>query len=200
MNYSRLIIILAFTLSCCSTNEYSLRSDPILANYFSKSDIRDLQQILNFFENEICTDTSTSIKNCYDNFFDHLRSLEDLSDFKGLISNKKQVELLNSLNPGLFNAIWYYRTDYVPRLGDSLKSIHFKWPGKYFSFLDTLARNDEAIANYVETLTLVGDISPYFTSYAMMNSPEFQLKYERTRLIIAINFLTLNEELRLNSQ
>ena len=127
--------------------------------------------------------------------------MDDIRDLAGAISYEEQIKVFNSLNPELFDEIWYYRTDYVPSLGDSLKSIHYKQPGNYLDFLKSVGENDQAISKYFENFTLTSDVSPYLLGYTMLDSLlEFNLRYERTRLIIAINYLTLNEALYLNVQ
>ena len=200
MKHITIVAIFFIAFGCSSINEFPLESDPIVVKYFSESEVDDLSEILNFFENEICSDVSTDVNTCYDKFFKYLQGLDEISDFAGTISFIEQVQVFNNIAPDLFNEIWFFRKDFVPSLGDSLKSIHYKYPGKYFEFLHEVGDGDEAIEKYFEAFTLAADISPYLLGYAMMDSLEFNLDYERTRLIIAINYLTLNEAIRLKAQ
>ncbi|MBZ0243616.1 MAG: hypothetical protein K8F24_10410, partial [Bacteroidales bacterium] len=97
----------------------------------------------------------------------------------------------------LFNEIWYYRKDFNPILKDTVESIHYKWKGKYFDFIYAVSENDKSIEEYFEDFTAVGDISPSALAYSMMDYQKYDLNFERIRLIIAINYLTFNEQLRL---
>jgi hypothetical protein len=175
-----------------------LDNDPFLVQNFSASELTDLSSILDFFENEICDSfTPNDISDCYDQLWsdpNHVGSLDELGIH---ISFNDQEKLFSELTPDLFNEIWFYRKDYVPSMEDTVISIHYKWPGKYFDFLNSVAENDSSIAEYVKVMTSVGDIAPSILFHTMIHSKKYDYSLERIRLIIAITCLTFNEQVRL---
>ena len=193
-----LFTLLIFTIGCICEHSVSLSNDPIVNKYFNEEEIEGLVQILNFFEDEIAISSATdNVIDSYELFFENIKPEMKLEEFDSIISFGDQKKFLTDLNPILFNEIWFYKKDYNPILKDTVESIHYKWKGKYFDFLYAVSEKDKAIEEYFEDFTAAGYISPSILAYSMMDYKKYDLKLERIRLIIAINYLTFNEQLRL---
>jgi len=193
-----LFTLLIFTIGCIREHSVLLSNDPIVNKYFNKEEIEGLVKILNFFEDEIANQSATdNIIDSYELFFENIKPEMKLEEFDSIISFGVQKKFLSDLNPILFNEIWFYKKDYNPIIKDTVESIHYKWKGKYFDFLYAVSEKDKAIEEYFKDFTAVGDVSPSILAYSMMDYKKYDLKLERIRLIIAINYLTFNEQLRL---
>jgi WD40 repeat protein len=198
MNKIILTALIFLTFGCKNEHTVSLENDPIINEYFNINETQDLSKILLFFENQISTSKdSKNIIDSYELFFKNLKPEMKPEEINLNISFNDQENFFASIDPDLFNEIWYYRTDYNPIEKDSVTSIHYKWKGKYFDFLFAVSEKDKAIEKYFEDFTAVGDISPSVLAYSMMDFQQYDLNFERIRLIIAINYLTFNEQLRL---
>ena len=194
---STLLLIIG---SCTSNNKLTLDNDPIVIQHFTNSEIADLIKILDFFENEICDSlTTTNIIDCYETLWSDSQQVGSLDELGFQISYISQKRLFSELSPDLFAEIWYYRDDHVPKNQDTVLSIHYKWPGKYFDFLNSVAKSDSTITEYVKAMTLVGDISPSILFHTMIYSKKYDYSIERIRLIIAITCLTFNEQIQLGN-
>ena len=192
--------LLLIIVSCTSNKELTLDNDPVVVQHFTDSELADLIKILDFFENEICDSlTSTNIDDCYETLWSGSQQVDSLDELGIQISYEGQERLFSELSPDLFTEIWFYRDDYVPKNQDTVLSIHYKWPGKYFDFLNSVAETDSTITEHVKAMTLVSDISPSILFHTMIHSKKYDYSIERIRLIIAITCLTFNEQIRLGS-
>ena len=62
-------ILIAFFLTNCTFESNSdLSSDILIKKTFNKSEIKDLQKILDFFNNEICNSDYKKLNQCYENY------------------------------------------------------------------------------------------------------------------------------------
>jgi hypothetical protein len=195
-----LTILIFITFGCNHDQSISLSSDPIVNEYFNSEEVKNLSKILKFFETQI-TDSleNNSIKNSYARFFENLEPAMKQDEININISFEYQNRLFEEIDSSLFKEIWYYRKDFHPILKDTIRSIHYNWKGKYFNFLHAVSEKDTSFESYFEDFTL-GDISPSLLAYSMMNNNTYNLDLDRTRLIVAINFLTFNEQLRLEEK
>ena len=193
-----LFALLIFTIGCIREHSVLLSNDPIANKYFNKEEIEGLVQILNFFEDEIANQSATdNVIDSYELFFENIKPEMKIEEFDSIISFGVQKKFFSVLNPILFNEIWFYKKDYNPIIKDTVESIYYKWGGKYFDFLYAVSEKDKAIEEYFKDFTAAGDVSPSILAYSMMDYKIYDLKLERIRLIIAINYLTFNEQLRL---
>ena len=198
MKNTFIIILLILTQSCSTENSVLLSNDPIIKEHFNKKEIQELNKILEFFENEVTfTSSSHNINDIYELFFLNLQ----LDENKPIISFDKQKTFFENLNPKLLNEMWYCELEYVPYLNDTTELIRYPWKGKYFEFLLAASEKDKGIKNYFDDYTSVESMSPTVLAYSMKyyneNNVSYDLTIERNRLIIAVNYLIYNEQLRL---
>ena len=195
------LIFISLTIlffGCNNEQTISLNNDPIINDCFNNNEIQDLTEILRFFENQIAIPTdSKSIIDSYESFFENLKPETELENIDINISFEDQEKFFSGLDPYLFNEIWYYDKVFNPRKKDTVESIHYNRNGKYLEFLIAVSQKDKSIEEYFEDFTSGGDISPEVLAYSMLDFKKYDLNSERIRLIIAINYLTYNELLRL---
>ena len=193
-----ILFLLILIQGCSNEKSVLLSNDPIVNEYFNEKEIQELNEILVFFENEMTfTTSSDSINDMYEMFFTNLQ----LEENKPIISFEKQKNFIADLNPKLLNELWYLELEYVPYLNDTVQLIRFPWKGKYFEFLLAASEKDKGIEKYFDDFTAMRAMSPTVLAYSMKyykeNNLTYDLNIERNRLIIAINYLIYNEQLRL---
>ena len=192
-------LVLLFLLGCSSESQDSLEFNDTVKSIFSTPEIEDLNKILTFFESEIFEKAETdcsSISTCYQPFFDKMKSNEEAGEFNIEISFEKQQKLYQSIDSSTFNQIWSFSWGTV-RNGDSrdtLKMMLWNNEGKYFEFLEKFAKEEVVVQNYYETYTKAGTISPSMVAGLIMYHDKYDIKDIRFRLLIAIHYLTLNDE------
>jgi len=197
MKNTTILLLLILIQGCSKENTVSLSIDPIVNEHFNKKEIQELDGLLEFFENEMTSSTSSGdIYEKYELFFGNLQ----LEDNKPIISFNKQEKLIAELDPKLLNEIWYYELEYVPYLNDTVKLIRYPMKGKYFEFLFAASEKNEGIEKYFDNYS-VGCLRPSLLAnsmkYNITNKLNYGLNMERNRLIIAINYLIYNDYLRL---
>ena len=193
------LFVLIILLGCGSEDSGSLNNDAIAIKYFNKEEIHELSELLNFFENQVGIETSTNnIYNSYESFLEILNPKE----IEILISFERQESFLADINPKLLNELWYYEQEFVPYLNDTVQIVRYPKKGKYFEFLFAASEKDKGIEKYFEDYIAAGSMSPTLLAYTMKyhkeNGVNYNLNLERNRLIIAINYLIYNEQLRLD--
>ncbi len=194
-------IILIILFSCNQDHSNKLKQDPLINNYFNKNEIKELTEIIHFFETESgIKSAEKNITESYKSFLEKIKPDTKPEDIEINISFDNQVKFFNQIDTELFNELWNYQTHFDPFIQDSTKSIHFNYQGKYFKFLDSLYHQDSLIRNYYEVFLHFGEPSPSLLAYSMMDFNKYELNLDRIRLIIAINFLYVNEYFRLSKK
>lgn len=188
--------ILVLLLNLCLLT-FGQKEKTDLSDFFSKSEIEDLNRIADFFQMELCGNKDrTKFGLCI------AESKEDLVDWRKnylekKISWRKQKKLYSRISDSTFNKIWSlcktWRT-IEPKY--EYKSICFGQNKKFIGFIKSLAESNPSLKGYADKLETVGR----FTStdeilYNLHNFPdETDLDNRGIQILLAIHFLTENDQ------
>lgn len=191
---------------CCglSVHGQELYSSSPINSIFTKVEIEDLEDILTFFSDQICTveqlDTNY-IKNCY---FSYCERLKVESTETGIIDLKipfdKQRILYKTIDDSTFYQIWSFGTYLTQNTSEPLVGIQLNPHGKYAAFLKSLGQEYQNVNEYYNDLVATGDIAPSMTAELLINYNDFNLPDQRIKLLMAIHYLTLNDQLERNER
>jgi hypothetical protein len=184
------VMILQLNFSCKSEH-----STTELKNNFTTEQISDLNKTIDFFKSQICENNNSDFKTCFSEMLPKLlengwQPILEKVDFE------KQKELYNSISETTFNEIWEFGKTTYPETGLELKSVGSKYNGKYQKYLTELGKDNAEIKEYAERLIAAGD----FESMGLLqqriykNPSEFDLDNPNVQLLIAIHYLTQNDQ------
>ncbi|SDG65095.1 hypothetical protein [Psychroflexus sediminis] len=200
MNRFLFFLMLFLSVNCFSQNNDIISL--LTKNDFSKSEAKELQKLINYFESEGGIKES-DLKNSYVNFI-YVTSLYPDSLATQIFEKTKFRKRFNDIPNSLKSDLWqlYEGTAYM-----SHDRVEFKEPIKYQSygiringrFINLLKTiSDKRVQKYVERITETGDLPTSFIyrniilDYREINNIDFESDY--WRLINTIQFLTqLNE-------
>ncbi len=122
---------LLLIISLCTSlyQENPLSSDDLLRKYFNADELNNLNEVrlsFNNFISEQCQDEGADYQDCYQAFFQDLRTdIKQRKEYKINISRKKQKEVLGSISSDLFHKIWKNtQGKYHNNSADSLLEYH----------------------------------------------------------------------------
>jgi hypothetical protein len=98
-----------FLASCKDNTEKKLNDYSSVTDYFTKEEIKDLEKLLDFFNEQICASSGIDKKDiikCYDNYNEGMMIMASEGYFDMKISFDKQQEIYNQISDGLFHHIW----------------------------------------------------------------------------------------------
>lgn len=189
-------VILVILLNSCLLT-FAQKEQTDLSNFFTKSEIEDLNMITDFFQSELCGNVDkTKFGNCLVN------SIPDLLDWEQnylekKISWRKQKKLYSKISNSTFQKIWNFckvwRT-IEPKY--EYQEICFSHNKTFLEFVKTLEEGSPLIKAYSERLENVGTFP--FWRYFLGNVNEYperiDLEDRGIQILIAIHFLTLNDQ------
>lgn len=195
------VIIVLFCGS--SVNELSsLYSDSLLTKHFNQEEIAQLDSIRTFFNNYVLNtcEGEKTINVCYQQFFGQLlENIEVQTQYHIGVPYAEQEELYEQINEGLFGSIWRHSTPkvYVPSV-DSLvtySTIDLRsQDSRYMEFLKDVSAEEPYFGKYIEPIIDFGHLSPSLTQGMLYNHRDLDFSNERHQLILAIHFLTVNDQ------
>ena len=194
-----LISTLLIALSCTTQKQNDLLNDQTTKKLFTTTEINDLAKIQTFFDKSIGltdSDKQENVEKVYTDFFLQNADIEKVADFKTLINFSDQKELYNQLDENTFNDIWEISWSKKGNSVDSLQHIQLNGHGKYMDLLKTVGKQDTVINNYYNSLEIAGDISPSMFADLVRNYENYNINDSKIRLIIAIHYLTINDQLK----
>ncbi|WP_299680905.1 hypothetical protein [uncultured Tenacibaculum sp.] len=190
--------LLFLVLINCSTKKESnsLYSDTLIQKTFTKNEIKDLQKILDFFNSEICKSAQENINDCYLNYCSKIRTeIKKHGMYKVHIDFQKQYEIYKQINSNTFSEIWLFQQSLPLReRKDTLKYLGFNNNSKYIKFLNEYGKENKAVKDYVNSFNIASDFGPSMISQVIMNYEAFQIEDIKSKLLIAIHYLTLNDQ------
>lgn len=192
--YTLLFLIL---INCSTKKESnSLYSDTLIQKTFTKNEIKDLQKILDFFNSEICKSTQENINNCYLNYCSRIGTeIKKHGIYKTHIDFEKQYKIYKQINSNTFSEIWLFQQSLPLReRKDTLKYLGFNNNSKYIKFLNEYGKENKAVKDYVNNFNISSDFGPSMISQVIMNYEAFQIEDIKSKLLIAIHYLTLNDQ------
>lgn len=196
MTRKLVIFILIITTISCEPNQNDIGNYQEINEIFDRTEIQDLREIIQFFNTAICTSENLSnddVNKCYNQYLKRLN--ENLTTEVGLelqISFEDQKAFLEQLNPNTLNQIWSYEKIWN-KTSDTLEIRDYNL-GKYMEFLKEFGKANDKANKYYENLMSIGVISPSAFADMLINYREYNTEDERIKLLIAIHYLTINEE------
>ncbi len=191
------IIALLILVGCSGTNQEHLESNSTVTGVFNKSEIQDLAKILKFFDEQICATQQVDISklsDCYQSFFERMEEAEKTGSIEIKIPFSEQQNLYRQINDSTFNEIWHFGKSSYRNSPDTLRSISLKYNSKYVNFLKELGTDDKIIKNYYDNFKASGGISPSMVASLLVNYDNYNINDIRVRLVIAIHYLTMNDQ------
>jgi len=184
--------VLFVLMGCKNNSNTSLESFQTITDIFDKSEIEDLNIILNFFNAQICSiENKTNITDCYRNFFKRLEASLEEGYLDLRISFQDQQEMYNQISQNTFNQIWTFNKSWHWGSSDTLKSIDLKSGStKYKAFLESFGKENNTISDYNKWFTMRGGIS----RDVLWDYKRYDIRDPRIQLVVAIHYLTINDE------
>ena len=192
--YLSYFTILLFSSS--TVESQNLDSNKSLNKYFTDTEVLDLNNIILFFEQSICASDNTDISlthQCYISFFKRMEKCIDTGDFDIKISYQNQRELYNQILESTFNQIWSLSQERKFIGNDKVPVITFNYSGNYIKFINTLGKENEIISEYADSYSSAGDITPGMIAMILVNYNRIDITDARMKLVVAIHYLTLND-------
>jgi len=184
-----------------------LNEDKAINAVFSSSEVKQLNTLVELFENQICNQYNSSpnsISECYSRFFKKYQLDSDFPSFETDFDYKEQRKIVDQLSPELFDELWFVTPTplltEMPRDKDtkdkwsmlSLKTLHES--GKYYFFINELAKEQHPqMVDYALAMRKAGDLSPSVVKSGMFNGKNYDFNHPGHRLMIALNCLTFVE-------
>ncbi|MEM6298079.1 MAG: hypothetical protein AAF740_05250, partial [Bacteroidota bacterium] len=196
-----LISLFIFVIGCQS-NPKSLGDYEDVNKTFEADEVQDLEKIVNFFNESICESEnleSTNVLNCYEQYFKRMLKAEETGIVEIQISYEAQEKLMKEINPRSFDQIWTYRKTW--RKGtDTLEVVDINYDGKYIKFLKEFGKENIKAKYYAERFEATGDISPSMFADVLVNYKDYDVRDERVKLLIAIHYLTQNDQFKVREK
>ncbi|WP_117882797.1 hypothetical protein [Aureibaculum luteum] len=190
------ILIAFFLTSCFSESNSTLSTDNLINETFNKSEIKDLQHILDFFNNEICNSNYGNINECYLNYcLEIITQFEKTGTFNSNLNFEKQRKLYSKIDNNTFNEIWVFQKNLpLNERKDTLKNLELNYEGKYRNFLNEYGKENIEIKKYDESYNVSAGLSPSMFAEMAENYELFKITKLKTKLVIAIHYMTLNDQ------
>jgi len=194
-------LISTILISCSTLESKELKLNNTIAETFNESEIKDLQILFDFFNEQICGSkdmNNDSLTECYENYCSQIKKeFKSKYTFDTKIDFNQQLEIYEQLDTSTFKQIWYFgRHRIIRKQKDTLdfKEISLASNKKYSKFLEKYGEENNTIKNYIKRLKAAGDITPTMNSSLIMAYERYNLSDIRTKLMIAIHYLTINDQ------
>jgi len=199
------IIIMSIILLSCNNKSIhnKLANDSTIKKVFTKSEIRDLNKIVEFVDSIVISQSpNVSIDSAYHFFLDSLRiRLTTERYFRAALDQELKYKFIFSLNHELVRNIWNtdsiarhlkYKDTVLLNLTDYPR-LDLKSQGKYMDYIKIIGENDLAFKELYNDVRMCGHLSNslrigYIRRHNMLN---FEIL--ENRFWIAIFILTLEE-------
>ncbi len=179
-------------LNSCKT-QYSTT---VMQNNFSEKQIKDLEKITVFFKESICLSKNPKFKKCFEKLpHEYMEAVG--SPVWSNINFEKQKKLYKQISDSTFNQIWVFcKSINFNNNKKTLKSICSRYNGKYQKYLIDFGKQNEAIKVYANKVVGAGVYPTLYLHYShiLRNKKYFDLNDPNIQLIIAIHYLSLNDE------
>jgi hypothetical protein len=167
---------------------------------FSAEQIADLQRITDFFKTQICNESESDFGSCFEPMLPELIE-NGYEPIFNKIDFNKQLELYKSISQNTFNEVWAFCKTRNYLLNTEYQSLCAKGAdGKYSEYLLEVGKKNKFIKNYAEKLIASGDFEPsgFLESQIYTNKSKFNFKDPNIQLLIAIHFLSINDQQKRN--
>lgn len=191
-----------FIIVSCSnykkTKPKKLEDSKIVNQVFDKREIHDLQKILSFFDGQIMSSfKGKSLLDSYDLFNEKELELKNEGLIFGNISFSDQQKLNSKIKETTFKEIWDLgKILDIDEIGSKQSFLFINPNGKYISYLKKLGLKNKFIEDYSNIVSQNYDIPPSLVYVITDNYNKIDVSDENIRLMIAIHYLTLNDNFR----
>jgi len=147
------IFLFLIILSSCNNEE--IRTTKELDKIFTKSEIKDINKLVVFFEKRISS-TDSKLNQRYKNWIISISNLEDNTWDK--FNFEDQLNIYKLLDKNTFNEIWQFNEMRYLESKDTLKHLNLAYDKKYHKYLTELGRNSEKMKWYSNKAYESGDL------------------------------------------
>jgi hypothetical protein len=197
-----LLLIIILLYSCKAKEEstlYKMKSDDLLSASFTKSELKDLATIVDFFETQICDEYNDgkkeNLKDCYDKFNIKDKIAYSEGTYFKFIDIEAQRKMYKKLDSTTVYEIWRHGRCYPDSLKTPINLGLRAWDGNYHDFLVKAGKEHQLIKEYVHSMSVANGLSPGNISMITHNYDQFDINDSKIRLLFAIHYLSLNEDL-----
>jgi len=175
---------------------YGQKKQTDLSDFFTMSEIEDLNLIADFFQSELCGSMERSkFGNCINS------SLFDLADWSQYylqdnISWRKQKRLYKQISDSTFSKIWSLcKTWRLQEPKYEYETICFSQKQNFSEFLLALGKSNPYLKSYAIRLVNIGDFeSGNFLVWDIVRNPKnWDLEDRNVQIALAVHFLTQND-------
>ena len=189
------VIFIGVFLGCSTSKPEAIKDNLTFKQTFTTNEIQDLERLFDFFNQSICDDSIMANSNvCYQAFFQRMATTEGTSMSELNIPYSLQKQVYSEFGDSTFDQIWTIGWAVPHKSEDTLKSIMFKHDGKYVKFLKKVGETDSSINYYYQYFMEAGDLGPSMVEGVRVNHHYFDVEDIRVRFIIALHYLTLNDQ------
>ncbi|MEL7585141.1 MAG: hypothetical protein AAGU19_00415 [Prolixibacteraceae bacterium] len=169
--------------------EQGISKDNTLKNYFSKTEIREFTNLVNYFDQTIKSNypnDTNSLAESYNLFFKDLNT-NKVDIYERVLFKFDQKKILKYLKKDSFDKIW--RVGNAVNYDDyQITEIAVRHDGCYMSFL----KQYPLLTDYRESIEIAGDISPESFMLFFELQTKLNLNNLEDRLIITVHYLSLS--------
>ncbi|WP_200975837.1 hypothetical protein [Echinicola sp. 20G] len=176
----------------CAQNN---RENQFMAQFYSKKEIAELDQLAQFIKNEISGNCIKTPEECFDHYFDQFKSLGANEEVDLEISKKSEQSFLANFDKSLFQDIWIFCDGQRSVGEDSLINVRrlcINPKGRFASFLLKLTENHNQLNAYGETFKYTGDYTPSMNMLVLKQPEKIDFQSKDEFLLLTVQLLTLN--------
>lgn len=191
LNMPSLVLAISLVLFIsCNHKEVLFDKASHLHTFFTEGEIKELQILVEEFDDYICQRFGTSSSNvakCYRAFTTYYQGFEDNGDLSFVMDSSDQSHFLELLSKSLMKKLWTVSPTphtFQGRLQISNRSA-------YWDYLKTFCKSDETLSHHKNRIEQVGDISPSVIAQFVINQSSLNFKDDEVRLFMAVYYLGL---------
>lgn len=192
------LIFSSILISCSTPESKELKLNRTISETFSASETKDLQTLFDFFNEQICDSENTdydSLTACYERYCSQIKEQYQLKyTFDTKVDFNQQLEMYKQIDATTFKQIWRFGGILShSNQKDTLKYMNLSSTKKYSKFLEKYGKENEAVKYFSDRLRDAGGITPTISASLIIGYERYDLSDIRTKLIIAIHYLTIND-------
>nr|WP_321485116.1 hypothetical protein [uncultured Draconibacterium sp.] len=191
-----LILTTVIALACSTQKQNDLSNDKAIRAYFNENEIQNLTKIQRFFDKSIGVTDYTNeeeISSKYSDFFKLNSEIGMVSEIKIPFSMGAQNDLNKRLDKAFFNNIWIFKELKSNTTAAIVTTMELNPNGKFVKFIEKQGRQNKKFENYYNTIRVAGGITPSLVFNIAKNFNDYNIRDPQTRLLIAIHYLTIND-------
>lgn len=196
MRYIVFVLPVFFILHCQPAAHQGLDEDATLRSIFDSQELRDLHEILDFFETQICSRLRLpreQLDSCYADFFSIVEIAQGTGVLNIPVQYHAQMDMYSRLSASAFEEIWQMGYGINAVSGDTTWSMRLNPEGKYRYFLQAVQEDYMIFQSYYEAFQSTGQMTASMIETVLYNFRLYNMEDVRVRLLIALHYLTIND-------